>query len=181
MLLSYYFHYFNLIKISNNFLLMSFNFCLGLCSFYYCFYILLNSIVTNRGSVFNSKSWSLLLSIAQFTYNNAKNASIGHMPFELNCNYHPQILYKEKVDSCSKSEITDKLAIELRELLIIFWENLHHTQELQQRAYDRKVKPRSYASNNKVWLNSKYIKTMHNRKLEVKFFVPFQMLYPDGK
>ena len=34
---------------------------------------------------------------------------------------------------------------------------------------------------NKVWLNSKYIKTKQNRKLEAKFFGPFQVLYPVAK
>ena len=52
-------------------------------------------------------------------------------------------------------------------------ENLHHAQELQKRAHDKGVKPRSYAPGDKVWLNSKYIKTKQNRKLEAKFFGPF--------
>ena len=36
--------------------------------------------------------------MAEFTYNNAKNASTGYTPFELNYGYHPRILYKEDVD-----------------------------------------------------------------------------------
>ena len=60
-------------------------------------------------------------------------------------------------------------------------ENLHHAQELQKRAHDKGVKPRSYAPGDKVWLNSKYIKTKQNRKLEAKFFGPFQVLHPVGK
>ena len=59
-------------------------------------------------------------------------------------------------------------------------ENLHHTQELQKRAHNKGVKPRSYAPD-KVWLNSKYIKTKRNRKLEAKFFGPFRVLHPVGK
>ena len=60
-------------------------------------------------------------------------------------------------------------------------ENLYNTQELQKRAHDKGVKPRSYVSDDKVWLNSKYIKTKRNRKLEAKFFRPFQVLHPVGK
>ena len=37
--------------------------------------------------------------------------------------------------------------------------NLYHAQELQKRAFNKGVKPKSYALSNKVWLNSKYIKT----------------------
>ena len=43
------------------------------------------------------------------------------------------------------------------------------------------MKPQSYAPGEKVWLNSKYIKTKQNRKLEAKFFGPFQILHPVGK
>lgn len=40
------------------------------------------------------------------------------------------------------------------------------------------MKSKSYASNNKVWLNSKYIKTKQNCKLESKFFSLFWVFYP---
>ena len=59
--------------------------------------------------------------------------------------------------------------------------NLHHTQELQKRANYKNIKPRSYAPSNKIWLNSKYLKTKRNWKLETKFFRPFRVLYLLGK
>ena len=37
---------------------------------------------------FEQNDWIRLLPMAEFLYNNAKNASTGHMPFELNCGYH---------------------------------------------------------------------------------------------
>ena len=43
------------------------------------------------------------------------------------------------------------------------------------------MKLQSYALGEKVWLNSKYIKTKQNQKLEAKFFGPFQILHPVGK
>ena len=55
--------------------------------------------------------------MAKFTYNNAKNASTGHTPFELNCGYHPKVLFKEDIDPHLKSRSTDKLARELKELI----------------------------------------------------------------
>ena len=60
-------------------------------------------------------------------------------------------------------------------------ENFHHAQELQKQAYDKGVKPRSYAPGDKVWLNNKYIKTKRNWKLKAKFFGPFQILHLVGK
>ena len=115
--------------------------------------------------------------MAEFAYKNAKNASTGHTPFELNYSYHFQMLYREEVDSCSKSMSTDKISAELRELMTFYQRNLYHTQKRQKRAYDKGVKSWNYASGKKVWLNSKYIKTKYKRKLEVNFFGPFQVLY----
>ena len=97
--------------------------------------------------------------MAEFAYNNAKNANTSHTPFDLNCGYHSRISYKEEVNLRSKSKSADKLSVELKELMIVCRENLHYTQKLQKRAHDKGVKPRSYAPGNKVWLNSKYIKT----------------------
>ena len=65
--------------------------------------------------------------------------------------------------------------------MIVCRENLHHTQKLQKQAHDKGVKSQSYSPSEKVWLNSKYIKTKHNWKLEAKFFGLFQVLYPIGK
>ena len=119
--------------------------------------------------------------MVEFAYNNSKNASTGHTPFELNCGYHPWTSYEKEVNPRSQSKSADKLAEELRELIIVCRENLHHAQELQKRAYDKGVKTRSYAPGKKVWLNSKFIKTKRNRKLEAKFFGPFRVLYPVRK
>ena len=57
----------------------------------------------------------------------------------------------------------------------------HYTQELQKRAHNKGVKPQSYASGKKIWLNSKYIKTKRNQKSKAKFFGPFRVLYPVEK
>ena len=111
--------------------------------------------------------------MAEFAYNNVKNASFGHTPFELNCGYHPQMSYKENVDPRSKSKSADKVSTELRELMIVYRENLYHAQEFQKQAHNKGVKQKSYAPGDKVRLNSKYIKTKRNWKLKAKFFGPF--------
>ena len=129
---------------------------------------------------FEQNVWVKLLLMAKFAYNNAKNASIVHTPFELNFDYYCQMLYEEDVNPRFQSKSADKLSAELRELIIVCQENLYHAQELQKRAHNKEVKPRSYALGEKVWLNSKYIKTKCNRKLKAKFFGPFQVLHPIG-
>lgn len=62
--------------------------------------------------------------MAKFVYNNAKNANIGYISFELNCSYYLYILYKENLDFRSKSKSIDKLIAKLRDLIIVYRENL---------------------------------------------------------
>ena len=122
-----------------------------------------------------------LLPIVEFVYNNAKNVSTSHTLFELNCGYHPRVFYEEEVDPRSQSKSAEELATELKELVTECPKNLYHAQELQKRHHDENVKLKSYAPSDKVCLNSKYIKTKRNRKLEAKFFGPFRVLYPISK
>ena len=119
--------------------------------------------------------------MAEFAYNNAKNSSTGHILFELNCGYHSRVFFKEDVDPRSKSRSANELAEELRELIKVYYQNLLHAQKLQKKAYDKRVKNRSYIPGKKVWLNSKYIKTKRNKKFKSKFFGPFQVFYIVGK
>ena len=130
---------------------------------------------------FEQNDWARLLPMAEFAYNNAKNVSTGHTPFELNCGYHLWMLYEDDVDLDSKSKSADKLSAELRELMIVCRKNLYQAQELQKQANNKATKPKSYAFGDKVWLNSKYVKTKRNQKLEAKFFGPFRVLHPVRK
>ncbi len=64
--------------------------------------------------------------MAEFAYNNTKNANTGHIPFELNCGYHPRVFSKEDVDPHSRSRSPNDLAEELRELMEVCCQNLLH-------------------------------------------------------
>ncbi len=119
--------------------------------------------------------------MAEFAYNNTKNASTNHTPFKVNCGYHPKVSFEEDIDPRSRSHYANELAEELRELMEVCCQNLLHTQEPQKKAYDKGVKSGSYAPGEKVWLNSKYIKIKRNKKLEGKFFGPFRVLHVVGK
>ena len=88
--------------------------------------------------------------MAEFVYNNAKNASTSHTPFELNRGYYFWMSYKEDVDSCSQSMSPDELSAKLRELMIVCQKNLYHAQELHKQAQDKGVKPWSYHSGEKI-------------------------------
>ncbi len=95
-------------------------------------------------------NWASLLLIAEFAYNNAKNANIGHTLFELNSGYYLRVLFKEDVDPCSRCPLANKLANELRELIEICCQNLLHTKELKKRANNKEAKSYSYSLDEKV-------------------------------
>ncbi len=61
--------------------------------------------------------------MAKFTYNNARNASTGYTPFELNYGFHPKVSYKEDVDPYFRSKSVDMLATVLRELMTVCRDN----------------------------------------------------------
>ena len=66
---------------------------------------------------FEQDNWVYFLLIAKFAYNNAKNASIDHLFFELNCRYHPRVFYKEDLNPCSKLKIAEELSSKLWNLM----------------------------------------------------------------
>ena len=59
--------------------------------------------------------------MAKFAYNNAKNASIGYTPFELNSRYHFCVSYKEEkiLNPRFKSKTVEELSFKLQELMTV--------------------------------------------------------------
>ena len=55
------------------------------------------------------------LPMAEFAYNNAKNASTGHTSFELNCSFYSRVSFENNIDPRSKSRSANELAKELRD------------------------------------------------------------------
>ena len=68
--------------------------------------------------------------MADFAYNNAKNANTGHMPFKLNYGYYSRVSFKEDTNFCFWSKTADKLSTELQKLITICRENLPDAHEL---------------------------------------------------
>ena len=89
---------------------------------------------------FKQNDWARLLLMAEFVYNNAKNASTGFMPFEFNCGYHSWGSYKEDFDPRSKSRTAEELSSKLQELITVCQQNLYHAQKLQKQAQNKGVK-----------------------------------------
>ena len=130
---------------------------------------------------FEQNDWAQLLPMAEFAYNNAKNASISHTFFELNCRYHPWVSYKKDLDPHSKSKTAEELSFELQNFMAVCQQNFYHVYEFHKQVHNKRVKPWSYASSNNGWLSSKHLRTKRNCKLKAKFLGLFQVLHPIGK
>lgn len=65
--------------------------------------------------------------MAEFAYNNTKNASIGHILFKLNCGYRSQAFFEDDANPCSRSCLVQELAQELKNLISISQQNLYYT------------------------------------------------------
>ena len=89
-------------------------------------------------------NYTKLLLIAEFAYNNTKNASTCHNLFEFNCGYYPQVSFKEDIYPHSRSHSANKRAKELKKLIEVCYQNLFHTQKLQKNAHDKGIKSCSY-------------------------------------
>ena len=74
--------------------------------------------------------WARPLPMAEFAYNNSKNASTGHTPFEFNYGYPLYVSFEDKCNTCSRSFSAKELAIELKNLMNICCQNLLHAQDL---------------------------------------------------
>ncbi len=62
--------------------------------------------------------------MAEFAYNNTKNASISHIPLKLNCGYLLRVSFKDNVNPHSRSYSLNELAKELRKLIEICYQNI---------------------------------------------------------
>ena len=78
--------------------------------------------------------------MAEFIYNNTKNASTSQTLFEFNCGYHPRVFFGKDIDLRMKTYSAKELVKELRELIEVCCQNLLYVQELQKRAHDKRIK-----------------------------------------
>ena len=81
---------------------------------------------------YEQDNWARLLPMAEFAYNNVKQASTGYTSFELNCGYHPRVSYEEDIDPRSKSKVANELTKKFRNLMAACRKNLQHAQKLQK-------------------------------------------------
>ena len=57
--------------------------------------------------------------MAEFAYNNVKNASTSHKSFELKCNFYLQAFYEKDINLCFQLKLANKLVTKLKKLIAI--------------------------------------------------------------
>ena len=81
------------------------------------------------------------------------------MSLKLKCSYDLCIYFEETTNFYFWLKKTNKLSAKLQKLMTICSKNLYYTQKLQKHVYDKGITSKIYTLSNKIWMNSKYLKT----------------------
>ena len=122
-------------------------------------------------------NWSDLLSLAEFSYNNAQHSSIGCSPFYANYGYNPKFTVDLKKFDKYPVPAAQDMAQRLKTLHEDLVELIKVAQNQQARYYDAKHKRIEYKVGDKVWLLSPNIRTQRpSKKLDWKRLGPYPIL-----
>ena len=133
------YHGFPNLIVTNQKLFFTSKFCLLLCYFFdikrelsTAFYPQIHGQIKRQNNMievylgvfinFKQNDWIQLLFMAEFAYNNAKNASISYTLFKPNCWYYSCIFFKKKeiFNLRFKLTIVEELSFELWKLMTIY-------------------------------------------------------------
>jgi hypothetical protein len=135
---------------------------------------------------YHQDDWSQLLPLAEFVYNNAKNASIGISPFYANYGYHPRATLKirpvQEQDNY-RNPAAESFFNHLKQVHDKLRSTLKQAQETYKRFSDRRAGPApEFKAGDLVWLNRKNIETTRpSQKLDFKQLGPFKILKVIGE
>src|SRR3979490_422382 len=102
---------------------------------------------------YQQDNWSDLLLIAEFTYNNASNATTGISPFLANKGYHPNISVHPKQDLASTR--ARDFAVNLDELYQELRKTISEAQQQYSTSADhRRTPPPDFKIGDKVFVKS---------------------------
>jgi chemotaxis protein CheY-P-specific phosphatase CheC len=122
---------------------------------------------------YQQDNWSNLLSLAEFSYNNAYQATIKCSPFYANYGYNPAFTLEIRQPGLSAPAVKT-FAESLQFLHEQLTENIKSAQDHQAKYYDAKHKRVEFSVGDKVWLLSPNIRTQRpSKKLDWKRLGPF--------
>ena len=122
----------------------------------------------------SKRSWDDLLPYAEFSLNNAVNASTGYSPFYLMYGAHPRTLVTVKVPNTNLPALEQVFAS--RDACLADLQRLIRSAVARQKHYaDRRRRPHTFDRGQHVWLSSRNLVPAGKgkRKLFPKFLGPF--------
>ena len=127
---------------------------------------------------YQQDNWAELLSLAEFSYNNAYQQTIKCSPFYANYGYNPQFTVDPRRTDSKTTEIPAPAAKAVAEKLKALHDDLTEAikvvQNYQAQYYDAKHKPIQFQKGDRVWLRSVNVRTeRQSRKLDWKRLGPF--------
>jgi hypothetical protein len=126
---------------------------------------------------YQQDDWSQHLSLAEFSYNNAQQASIGCSPFYANYGYNPQFNVDLRKFAKYPVQAAKEMAERLKHLHEDLSELIKSAQNQQAKYYDAKHKRVEFNVGDKVWLLSQNIRTQRpSKKLDWKRLGPYPIL-----
>ena len=118
----------------------------------------------------------MLLSVAEFAYNNAPNASTGLTPFFANKGYHPNISVHPEIDI--RSDTARDFVVNLDELHSMLRDEITNAQSRYKEQADRKrIPPPEFPIGSEAFVLAKHIKsTQPTEKFSEKYLGPFKVI-----
>ena len=126
-------------------------------------------------------NWDLLLSAAEFAYNNSSNATTGQSPFFLNHGYHPRVpsslLQPQPSPNPSVTEFVESQSA----ALILAQEAITEAQERQTKNADTRRRDHDFKVGDQVLLSTENItvdadRNRPTKKLQARFIGPFAIV-----
>jgi hypothetical protein len=129
-------------------------------------------------SNYQQNNWADHLAVAEFAYNNARQATLKCTPFFANYGFNPRFSFNPQPTINSDAAPAAQLTAErLRNLHDDLVEKIKKSQNDQARYYDTKHKRIEFAVGDKVWLRAVNIKTQRpSKKLDWKKLGPFKII-----
>ena len=130
----------------------------------------------------DQSDWDKWLGLAEFAYNNSKQASTGYTPFYLNYGYHPRTPSTPKPSPSERNPTAVEIAQTIDQAVKQAKQLLHAAQQAQQTQANRSRRDLSFQVGQQVLLSTKNIKlkTPGTQKLLPKYVGPFKVLAKAG-
>ena len=127
---------------------------------------------------YQQDNWSTLLPFAEFSYNNAEQASTKKSPFFSNYGYHPSLHFNQVVSQSSSVPASDDFIQQLQSLHEEIKSEVSLAQQQQAIYYNQHHRPTpEYKINDFVFLSARNISTIRpSKKLDHKNLGPFKIL-----